>query len=55
MPPCSWPGIEQMKGSPAAGIVTVPVVVWPASAATTVPSSNVTSWMIAPVFFSVTS
>ncbi len=44
-----------MKVIPAAGTLTVPVAVSPAFAAIFVPSANVTSWRIEPVFLNVTS
>ena len=43
-----------MKVIPAAGTVTVPVAVSPALAAIFVPSANVRSWAIAPVFLKLT-
>ena len=55
MPPSLWPGMEQMNARPSAGIVTDPVAVCPASAAMTVPSAKVRSWMIEPVLTSLTS
>ena len=55
MPASLWPGMEQMNPRPSAGIVTVPVAVCPASAAMTVPSAKVTSWMMEPVLTNLTS
>ena len=55
MPAASWPGMEQMNGSPPAGMATVPVAVCPGSAAIFVPSAKVRSWAMAPVFSNVTS
>ena len=43
MPAAAWPGIVQMKASPPAGTVTVPVAVCLASAASLVPSAKVRS------------
>ncbi len=54
IPASAWPGIEQMKVIPAAGTFTVPVAVWPASAAIFVPSAKVRSCRIEPVFLNVT-
>ena len=54
IPPSAWPGTEQMKLIPSAGIVTSPVAVsWP-SAPMTVPSAKVTSWNVPPSLTNVT-
>ena len=54
MPASAWPGIEHRNVRPAAGTVTMPVAVWPASAATLVPSEKVRSWAVEPVLWKVT-
>ena len=55
MPPSAWPGTEQMKVRPPAGIVTSPVATVWASAEILVPSAKVRSWSTPPSLVNVTA
>src|SRR6476659_4148436 len=55
MPAAAWPGMEHRNVRPPAGTVTMPLAVWPPSAAILVPSEKVTSCAVDPVFLNVTS
>ena len=54
MPAGPWPGMLHRNAIPAAGTATSPVTVAPGSAASFVPSSNVTSCGTSPVLWNVT-
>jgi hypothetical protein len=55
MPASAWPGTEQWKAMPPAGMSTTPVLVSPPWATIFVPSSKVTSCTMAPLLVSLTS